>query len=60
MTDMNECKAGYYKTNTVLTHGPLVCYGGFGVPECQHLADCIKEVKSQGLKVRRKRLISHA
>ena len=49
---MGKCKAGYYKTNIVVTHGPLVCFGGFGQPECSYLEECTKE---HGMKKRKKR-----
>jgi hypothetical protein len=40
---MKECKAGYYKDNSVVTHSPLVCFGGFGQPECKYLNECLNE-----------------
>jgi len=51
---MNECNAGKYKTNTVVTHSPLICYGGYGQPACKYLDHYIMELKSQGYKVKRK------
>lgn len=39
------CKAGYYKANSVITHGPLVCFGGFGQPQCEYLAECLEANK---------------
>jgi hypothetical protein len=51
---MNECKAGIFKTNAVITHNPLVCYGGFGQSSCEHLDSCIDELVSQGVLKRRK------
>jgi hypothetical protein len=50
---MNECNAGQYTTNIVVTHSPLVCYGGYGQPACKYLELCIMELKSQGYKVKR-------
>jgi hypothetical protein len=50
---MNECNARQYKTNIVVTHDPLVCYGGYGQPACKYLELCIMELKSQGYKVKR-------
>lgn len=38
-----ECKTGEYKTNEVVTHGPLICFGGFGQPRCKFLYVCTKE-----------------
>jgi hypothetical protein len=29
---MTTCKAGHYKDNSIITHGPLVCFGGYGQP----------------------------
>jgi len=40
---MGKCKAGFYTNNDVVTHGPLVCFGGFGQPECKHLNECLNE-----------------
>lgn len=38
-----ECKTGEYKTNEVVTHGPLICFGGFEQPRCRFLYVCTKE-----------------
>jgi hypothetical protein len=51
---MNECKAGIFKTNYVVTHRPLVCLGGFGRLPCEYLESCIDELVSQGFLKRRK------
>lgn len=42
-----KCKAGHYKTNIVIFHGPIVCWG-FGdensrQPSCEYLMDCVNE-----------------
>jgi hypothetical protein len=49
---MNECKAGVYKNNTIVTHAALMCWGGFGQPPCQYLEECAKE---NNLKKRKKK-----
>ena len=33
----------YYIDNKVVTHTPLVCFGGFGEPRRQDLERCLKE-----------------
>lgn len=40
---MTECKAGTYKDNSVILHGPIVCWGfeQLGQPQCKYLIDCI-------------------
>jgi hypothetical protein len=62
----NECKANQYKTNEVVTHGHLICFGGFRQPRCKFLKVCIEEngmtrtkiyrelVKEAGLKIAKK------
>ena len=49
---MGKCKAGYYTDNIVVTHGALVCHGGFGQPQCKWLNECAKE---HNMKKRRRR-----
>lgn len=38
-----KCKAGHFKDNSVVLHGALVCYGGFGQPRCIHLDKCLED-----------------
>lgn len=40
---MGECKKGLYIKNTVITHFPIMCFGGFGLPQCDYLAECAEE-----------------
>lgn len=40
----NQCKAGQYTTNVVIVRTPLICFGGFGQPQCQHFKHCAEEV----------------
>lgn len=40
---MGECKVGLYKDNSIVLHGDLMCFGGFGQPQCAHLDNCAKE-----------------
>ena len=40
---MGKCRMKEYRTNEVVTHGPLICYGGFGQPRCAFLKVCMKE-----------------
>lgn len=40
---MGKCKQGHYTDNIVVTHAPLVCFGGFGQPECEYLEYCLEE-----------------
>ncbi len=40
---MGKCKEGWYTTNEVVTHSPLVCFGGFEQPTCEHLPKCLKD-----------------
>jgi hypothetical protein len=49
----NSCKAGIYTTNEVVTHGPLMCFGGYGQPQCNYIRDCIEELSKQGIKFRK-------
>lgn len=37
------CRMGIYKSNVVVTHFPLVCFGGHGQPRCEHLDTCAAE-----------------
>jgi len=37
----DKCKAGQYTTNSIVTHSPLVCFGGFGQPRCGYLTECL-------------------
>ena len=53
---MGECRTLEYKTNEVVTHGPLVCFGGFGQPRCKFLLDCMKENNMTRKKVYRELL----
>ncbi len=48
---MNECKADKYKTNTVVTHSPLVCFGGYSNPTCEYLFNCLRENKVSERKI---------
>ena len=41
----NKCKKELYTTNTVISHCPLMCFGGFGQPRCQYLMQCVEENK---------------
>ena len=41
--EVEKCKAKYYTNNSVVTHSPLVCFGGFGQPECKYLNECLNE-----------------
>ncbi len=50
---MNECNAKYYKNNTIVTHSPLVCFGGLGQPPCQYLTNCMQE---NGVVLKKKRV----
>ena len=55
---MGECRGKdfqgnrYYKDNIIVTHFPLVCFGGFGQPPCLYLSDCMKE---HNVRIRNKR-----
>jgi hypothetical protein len=49
---MGECKAGLYKSNSIVTHTPLMCFGGLGQPTCQYLKECMDE---NGFKLRVRR-----
>lgn len=49
---MGECKSGIYKDNVVVTHFPLVCFGGLGQPRCKYLDACAQE---NGMKKRKQR-----
>lgn len=40
----NECKAGQYFHNIVILRTPLVCFGGFGQPQCKYFKECAEEV----------------
>jgi len=40
---MKECRKNIYKDNTVVTHGALLCLGGFGQPACFFLPRCLEE-----------------
>ncbi len=42
---LDECKAGHYTTNEVVTHCGLVCQGGFGQPACNFLDICMEAHK---------------
>ena len=37
----DKCKAGQYTTNSIVTHSPLVCFGGFGQHRCKYLEECL-------------------
>ena len=47
-----KCRAGTYTTNEGVARGALVCWGGFGLPQCEHLDECANE---RGLPPRRSR-----
>ena len=32
-------------TQSVVLHGGLVCWGGFGQPSCKHLLKCVEQFK---------------
>lgn len=42
---MGECKAGEYKDNSVITHFPFICFGGYSLkqPKCKYLIECAEE-----------------
>jgi len=40
---MGECYKGTYKTNAIVTHSPLICFGGFGQPQCEYVEKCATE-----------------
>ena len=40
---MVGCKANLYKDNMVVTHGALMCWGGFGQKPCRFIKDCIAD-----------------
>jgi hypothetical protein len=40
---MGECKSGQFMDNMVVTHGALICYGGYGNERCKFLKDCLKD-----------------
>ena len=54
------CKTGAYKTNYVVSHSPLACFGGLGVPRCEHLARCLRDNEQcftpRGFRIMMKRL----
>ena len=41
--NMGVCKKDVYTCNDVVTHSPLVCFGGFGQSACQFLDDCLRD-----------------
>jgi len=49
---MGSCRKGEYTTNEVVTHGALLCWGGFGQPVCRHLAICAGENGISGFRVK--------
>ena len=40
---MKGCQANLYKDNMVVTHGALMCWGGFGDKPCRFLKDCVTD-----------------
>lgn len=40
---MGKCLKGIYQANYIVTHAPLVCWGGVGQPACEHLKQCAGE-----------------
>ncbi len=48
----NKCRAGKFTTNAVVTHGALICHGGFGQPACKYIDYCKKE---NGVRKRKKK-----
>ncbi len=50
---MGECRAKIYKDNSVVTHFPLVCFGGFGQPRCPYLDICAPENNMKKEKIKR-------
>lgn len=41
---MGKCKKNTYRSNDiVILSRPLVCYGGFGQPQCEHFEGCLKD-----------------
>jgi len=39
----NVCAKGHYMSNIVVTHGALVCCGGFGQPRCEYYRSCLAD-----------------
>jgi len=56
---MNDCAAGHYITNVVVTRNPLVCSGGFGQPRCIYYQICLYQngykLSKNGRRIRVKR-----
>jgi hypothetical protein len=46
-----KCFAGTY-IFSVLLHGGLVCYGGFGQPTCKYFEKCLEQFKGDMTKRR--------
>ena len=45
---MRICKVGLYKDNVIVLSRPIMCYGGFGQPQCRYLSECRAEhIKSK-------------
>jgi hypothetical protein len=44
---MNKCRAKKYKTNIVIFHGAIVCWGFQNSPPCEYLKDCVDEHKDK-------------
>ena len=49
---MGKCEVGTYTTNIMVTHGALVCHGGFGQPQCEFFEQCCED---NNYKVRKRR-----
>jgi len=48
---MKECRLGIYRDNSVVTHKPIMCFGGFGQPACKYIKECTSE---NGIKLRKR------
>lgn len=51
---MGNCEKGIYINNSIVGHRPLMCFGGFGQPRCDHLDQCLAD-NGLGLKLKRRR-----
>ena len=43
---MSKCFAKTY-TESVIMHGTLMCWGGFGQPKCKYLKKCLEQFKDK-------------
>ncbi len=53
----SECKTGDYKDNSILFHGPIICWGfkPTDQPQCKYLKECLMSYQDDFIKTGKKR-----